>query len=120
MSLPVEQPWCPSEGLVDSGRGRVGALHDALKVGEVEVDDAAFGRLPWADLFAPAVAFAEEGWIMRPHVQTMFTMDESPYGRLSYARKLGFTPDGARLYLRADGTPKPIVPRPPDEIHWFG
>jgi gamma-glutamyltranspeptidase / glutathione hydrolase len=67
---------------------------------------AAFGRMPWADLFAPAIAFAEEGWIIRPHVQAMFSMDESPYGRLSYARKLAFTPDGTRLYLRADGTPK--------------
>jgi gamma-glutamyltranspeptidase/glutathione hydrolase len=67
---------------------------------------AAFGRTPWSDLFAPAVAFADEGWIVRPHVQAMFTADESPFGRLSYARKLGYTPDGERLYLRADGTPK--------------
>jgi gamma-glutamyltranspeptidase/glutathione hydrolase len=36
----------------------------------------------------------------------MFTLDERPYGRMSYPEKLGFTEDGRRLYLREDGTPK--------------
>jgi gamma-glutamyltranspeptidase/glutathione hydrolase len=67
---------------------------------------AQFGRLPWARLFDPAIALAEEGWLIRPHVQAMFTLDEAAYGRLSYARKLGYTEDGQRLYLRPDGTPK--------------
>lgn len=65
-----------------------------------------FGRLPWADLFAPAIGFAEEGWIIRPHVSTVFTMNEAAYGRLSYAEKLGFSEEGRALYLRPDGTPK--------------
>jgi gamma-glutamyltranspeptidase/glutathione hydrolase len=64
------------------------------------------GRTPWAKLFDAAIGFAEEGWIIRPHVHAMFTMDERPYGRLSYVEKLGYTEEGRALYLRPDGTPK--------------
>ena len=67
---------------------------------------ARLGRKPWAQLFDPAIGFAEEGWIIRPHVHAMFTMDERPYGRLSYVEKLGHTEEGRALYLRPDGTPK--------------
>ncbi|WP_264712348.1 gamma-glutamyltransferase family protein [Limobrevibacterium gyesilva] len=77
-----------------------------------EAAHARFGRTPWADLFTPAIAFAEEGWAIRPHVYSMFTLNEAAYGRLSFASKLAFTPDGARLYLRPDGTPK----RPGDPV----
>jgi gamma-glutamyltranspeptidase/glutathione hydrolase len=67
---------------------------------------AGFGRLPWAELFEPAIGCAENGWIIRPHVATVFALNEAPYGRLPYARKLELTPDGRALYLRPDGTPK--------------
>ncbi len=67
---------------------------------------AALGRKPWESLFAPAIGFAREGWMVRPHVAMMFALDEAGYGRLPYARKLGYTPEGAALYLRPDGTPK--------------
>ncbi len=67
---------------------------------------ARLGRKSWASLFEAAIGFAEEGWIIRPHVHAMFTLDERPYGRMSYPEKLGFTEDGRRLYLREDGTPK--------------
>jgi gamma-glutamyltranspeptidase / glutathione hydrolase len=67
---------------------------------------AEFGSMPWAKLFAPAIARARGGWLIRPHVYAMMTMDESRYGRLSYAKKLNLTPDGAALYCQPDGTPK--------------
>lgn len=66
----------------------------------------AFGKLPWAALFDPAVSFAEEGWIVRPHVAMMFALNEAHVGRLPFAQKLAHTADGRKLYLRADGTPK--------------
>ena len=69
---------------------------------------AAFGKLPWAELFAPAIGHAEGGWVVRPHVATMFALDEAGYGRLPYVDKLALTPDGRSLYLRADGTPKRV------------
>ena len=65
-----------------------------------------WGRLPWADLFRPAIGFAEGGWIVRPHVATVFTMNEAAYGRVNYGDKLAYSADGRRLYLRADGSPK--------------
>jgi len=68
----------------------------------------AFGRLPWAELFGPAIGFAEDGWIVRPHVAMMFAMNEAGVGRLPYSRKLALTPDGRKLYLRPDGTPKKL------------
>lgn len=67
---------------------------------------AQFGRLPWATLFDGAIACARDGWMVRPHVHTMMVADESAYGRIGIAQKLAHTPDSARLYLRADGTPK--------------
>jgi gamma-glutamyltranspeptidase/glutathione hydrolase len=65
-----------------------------------------WGRLPWAGLFDTATGFAEGGWIIRPHVHTMFTANEAAYGRLAYVDKLGFTAEGRALYLREDGTPR--------------
>ncbi|WP_458095662.1 gamma-glutamyltransferase [Roseomonas sp. WA12] len=67
---------------------------------------ARFGRADWADLFQPAIGLAEEGWLVRPHVATMFHLDEKAYGRLSYAAKLGLTEDGRRIYMGEDGAPK--------------
>ena len=67
---------------------------------------AAFGRKPWGELFGGAIACARDGWMIRPHVHTMMVADERAYGRINIADKLAHTPDAARLYLRADGTPK--------------
>ncbi|MBN8891543.1 MAG: gamma-glutamyltransferase [Rhodospirillales bacterium] len=67
---------------------------------------AAFGRARWADLFVPAIAVAEEGWAVRPHVAGVFAMNEAGYGRLPYAAKLALTEEGRGLYMRPDGTPK--------------
>lgn len=64
------------------------------------------GRLPWADLFSPAIDVARAGWLVRPHVAAMFHLDEAGYGRLPYAAKLGFSDQGRALYCRPDGTPK--------------
>ncbi len=65
---------------------------------------ARLGRLPWAELFGPAVRLAEAGWIVRPHNHTVFTQDERQYGRMNYGEKLGVTADGRRIYLQPDGS----------------
>ncbi|WP_270936548.1 gamma-glutamyltransferase family protein [Falsiroseomonas oryzae] len=77
-----------------------------------EAAHARWGRLPWRGLFEAAIGWAEDGWMVRPHVHTMFTADEAAYGRLSMTDKLAFTAEGRALYLRADGTPK----RPGDGV----
>ncbi len=65
-----------------------------------------WGRKPWGDLAGPAIGFAEEGWMIRPHVSAMWLMDESGYGRLNYADKLRHTAEGRALYLRPDSAPR--------------
>jgi gamma-glutamyltranspeptidase/glutathione hydrolase len=72
---------------------------------------ARFGRTAWASLFDPAIALAEEGWAVRPHVASMFYLNEASYGRRPYVDKLSLTEDGRRLYLREDGTPKRLGER---------
>ena len=67
---------------------------------------ASFGKRPWAALFPEAIACAEEGWLIRPHVYTAFTQNERKYGRMNYGEKIALTPDGRRLYLEADGSYK--------------
>jgi gamma-glutamyltranspeptidase/glutathione hydrolase len=71
-----------------------------------EAAHAAWGRRRWAELLDPAIAFAEEGWIVRPHVYAMWTTNEAAHGRVGYIEKLGFTAEGRALYVRDDGTPK--------------
>jgi gamma-glutamyltranspeptidase/glutathione hydrolase len=72
---------------------------------------AQHGRAGWASLFEPAIGHAEEGWLVRPHVATMFYLDEHAYGRRSYLDKLAFTENGRRIYVRPDGTPKRLGER---------
>lgn len=57
-----------------------------------------FGSLPWHDLFGEAVRYAEEGWLVRPHLQTLMVQDETKYGRMNFDDKLLFTPDGKSIY----------------------
>lgn len=91
--------------------GHVNELgHRAVTVpGILRTLDAAhrsWGRLPWNNLFGPAIAFATDGWIVRPHVSTMFQLDERAVGRQPFVAKLAFSPYGRDIYLRPDGTPK--------------
>lgn len=65
-----------------------------------------FGRKGWADLFSEAIVQAEAGWMIRPHVYTVFTQNERKYGRMNYGEKLGLTADGRRIYLESDGSYK--------------
>lgn len=63
-----------------------------------------FGRLSWNDLFQPAIEVAKTGWLLRPHVYTVFTQDERRYGRMNYGEKLAVSEGGRKLYLESDGT----------------
>lgn len=67
---------------------------------------AELGRVAWADLFGPAIGYARKGWVIRPHVYTVFTQDERRYGRMNYGEKLSVSPDGRRLYLDDTGEMK--------------
>ncbi len=59
----------------------------------IEVMHARHGRLPWPELFAPAIALAEKGWPLSPRVQGMIARDKSLASNAN-ARAYFFAPDG--------------------------
>ncbi|ALM83482.1 hypothetical protein ASB57_11330 [Bordetella sp. N] len=61
------------------------------------------GKTDWKALFPAAIGYADKGWLVRPHVYTVFTQNERKYGRLNYGEKIGITEDGRRIYLDKDG-----------------
>lgn len=66
-----------------------------------------YGALPWAEIVQPAIAWAEAGWTVRPHVQ--FFWAEQPFlGSAPGPERLRYTPSGRTLYCRADGSPKRV------------
>jgi gamma-glutamyltranspeptidase / glutathione hydrolase len=68
---------------------------------------ARLGALPWREIVAPAIEWAERGWMVRPHVE-FFWSEPGMMGRASGLDRLAFSPSGRRLYCRADGTPKGV------------
>ncbi|MFI5325637.1 MAG: gamma-glutamyltransferase [Candidatus Rokuibacteriota bacterium] len=68
------------------------------------------GRLPWEQILEPAIAWAEGGWTVRPHVGTWWAED-GQMGRAANHERLAFTPASRALYCRPDGTPKRIGDR---------
>ena len=68
------------------------------------------GKLPWAELFGPAIAYAEGGWDVRPHVHT-FWSEEGMMGRVGNAERISFTAAARELYCRPDGSPKRVGDR---------
>lgn len=56
------------------------------------------GKLPWATLFAPAIALAEDGFDISPRLHTLLQAD--PH--------LPKDPAAAAYFYRTDGTPHPV------------
>jgi gamma-glutamyltranspeptidase/glutathione hydrolase len=57
------------------------------------------GRLPWAQLFAPAIRLAEQGFALSPRLHTVLASE------LHLARSCA---RAAELFYRPDGSPKPV------------
>ncbi|WP_398465538.1 gamma-glutamyltransferase [Tardiphaga sp.] len=73
------------------------------------------GVLPWRRIVEPAIAWAERGWMIRPHVE-FFWSDPGMMGRASGLERMSFSKSGRELYCREDGTLKRVgdVVRNPD------
>lgn len=61
-----------------------------------------YGRLPWAEVVAPAVAHAEAGFVVRPHVHAFWTED-GDLGRTATLERLRFSAPGRRIYFHPSG-----------------
>ena len=74
-----------------------------------------YGKLPWKTICGPAIAHAENGWAVRPHV-AYFWSRKDQLGRAPNPDRLRATPAGRRLYCDKDGNPLDIgdVVRNPD------
>jgi len=64
----------------------------------LELAHAQHGKLPWAELFAPAIRLATEGFALSPRLHSL----------LAWVRLPGRDADMRRLYYRDDDTPKPV------------
>lgn len=67
-------------------------------VAMLEAAHRAQGRLPWASLFAPAIALAEEGFEVSPRLAFQLRLD---------AERLSADPNARTLYYQPDGEPLP-------------
>ncbi len=65
----------------------------------------AHGVMDWSDVVQPAIAHAEAGVTIRPHVH-FFWVEDDGMGRVVVADRLAMTPSGRRIYFHADGTLK--------------
>jgi len=80
--------------------GSLRAFHDALR---------RYGTLDWRAVLEPAIACAEHGFMIRPHVHDYWTRKEV-FGLANHIERLRLTPAGRRIYfddageLRALGT----------------
>lgn len=63
----------------------------------LETFHARYGKLPWADLFSPAIHLAEEGFQVSPRLNALITEDVGRLDQEPAARAYFFTPDGAPL-----------------------
>ena len=68
---------------------------------------ARYGLLPWSELVQPAIAWARQGWRVRPHVH-YFWSDEGQMGRVGSAERIAFSESGRDMYCREDGSPKRV------------
>ncbi|WP_341895094.1 gamma-glutamyltransferase [Ferrovibrio terrae] len=63
-----------------------------------ELVHAEYGKLPWADLFQPAIRLAEAGFAVSPRLHELLNQDR-------YLRDI---PPARALFYTADGAPKPV------------
>ncbi len=78
--------------------GSLLAYHEAIRD---------YGTWEWRDVCAPAVAQAERGFLVRPHVHYWWTHG-ADQGRVDVAERLAFSNIGRNIYFRPDGTVKKI------------
>ncbi len=64
----------------------------------LELAHAKYGKLPWADLFQPAIGLATDGFPLSPRLHRL----------LAWVRLPGRDPAMRRMYYRDDDRPKPV------------
>lgn len=70
------------------------------------------GTMDLAQALAPAIAYARDGFTVRPYMSHFWNLDDSALGRCAIRDLLAFSKTGRELYFRSDGSLK----RPGDRI----
>ncbi|MCH8001001.1 MAG: gamma-glutamyltransferase [Proteobacteria bacterium] len=73
--------------------GSLKAYHEAL---------SRYGTLDWKDALAPAIGYAEDGFMIRPHVHEFWTRKEA-FGLVDHIERLRFSASGRRIYFDDSG-----------------
>jgi gamma-glutamyltranspeptidase/glutathione hydrolase len=68
------------------------------------------GTLPWSRIVEPAIAWAEQGWTVRPHVHYWWS-DDGAFGRAPNHERITGNKAARAIYCRSDGTPKRVGDR---------
>ena len=63
-----------------------------------------FGTMELGPLLEPAIHYAEDGFVVRPHVRYFWNMDESKLGRAPQSEKILSNPEARKIYARPDGS----------------
>ncbi|MFV0490300.1 MAG: gamma-glutamyltransferase [Pseudorhodobacter sp.] len=74
----------------------------ALKGYETALKD--YGTFDWADLIQPAIRYAEDGFMIRPHMHWYWTKDQNGDGQVNTLDKLRYSETGRRVYFNEDGS----------------
>ena len=78
--------------------GSLRAYHEA---------QTAWGRLDWDRIVAPAIGWAESGFVVRPHVHRWWA-EGATMGRADNVDRLRHSSTGRNLYFRSDGSLKRV------------
>ena len=81
--------------------GSLKAYHEAI---------TDFGTWDWSDILKPAIKQAEEGFIVRPHIDFFWNYG-ADYGRVGVEERLKFSKTGREAYFNKNGNLKRIGDR---------
>lgn len=74
----------------------------SLKGYETALHD--YGTFDWADLIAPAIRYARDGFMIRSHMHWYWTKDQSNDGFANTFEKLRYSATGRRVYFHEGGS----------------
>jgi gamma-glutamyltranspeptidase/glutathione hydrolase len=66
-----------------------------------------YGRLEWKTIIKPAINYASNGWVVRPHVHYWWSMRDH-LGRIPNPERIEFSRSGKSLYCDEHGRPKQV------------
>lgn len=67
---------------------------------------ARYGSFDWRDVIAPAIEQSRRGFMVRPHVNWYWSLEQKASGQINTADKLRLTETGRKVYFNEDGSVK--------------